>query len=317
MEKSAEKTTILQDRARALLASGTVDVFIGYKTGSNLLRVTPCAITDVNAVESLAWNPMCINNLVASLAKYTQQRAAIVVKGCDSRSLVELIKLHQINREHVYILGMPCRGVLDPKKIALKRPISSIKGVSIQDDRIILFESSGILACNREELLYDKCLTCTYPNPLIYDELVGDPVDIPAEHGAEKFADIEELEALDAQERLDFWQAELSKCTLCYACQTICPMCFCRECAVTLAKHDPKRKTRNPASVFSFHINRAYHMTGRCTGCLECERVCPVNIPLSAIFKKVEKDTQELFNYEAGVNVDDIPPLSRFKDDTP
>ncbi|NJN68688.1 MAG: hypothetical protein HC884_19280 [Chloroflexaceae bacterium] len=314
MEKSAEKTAIIQDRARALLTSGTVDVFIGYKTGSTMLRVTPCVITDANEVEALAWNAMCINNLVATLKKYAHQRAAIVVKGCDARSLVELIKLNQVQREQVYIVGLPCSGILDPKKVARKRPLTSIKAISVQEDRIILFEGSGILACTREELLYDKCLTCTHPNPLIADELVGDAIDEAVTHTGDKFADVEELEQLAVEERRAFWQAELSKCTLCYACQTICPMCFCKGCTVTLPKNDPQRKARTPASVFSFHINRAYHMVGRCTGCLECERVCPVGIPLSAIFKKVEKDTQELFDYEAGVSVDDVPPLSNWKD---
>jgi Na+-translocating ferredoxin:NAD+ oxidoreductase RnfC subunit len=53
-------------------------------------------------------------------------------------------------------------------------------------------------------------------------------------------------------------------------------------------------------------------MAGRCIDCGECERVCPMGIPLLQLYKKVEKAVKELFDYEAGMRVEDLPPLVTF-----
>ncbi len=38
-----------------------------------------------------------------------------------------------------------------------------------------------------------------------------------------------------------------------------------------------------------FQITRIMHVAGRCTDCGECERACPVNIPLRSLSKKMEE----------------------------
>jgi len=54
------------------------------------------------------------------------------------------------------------------------------------------------------------------------------------------------------------------------------------------------------------------HLAGRCIDCGECERACPVGIPLRDINKKIEKDIKELFSYEAGSSVEAKPLFSCF-----
>ncbi len=314
MTATDQQTARLHEKVRSLLLREVVDVFIGYKQGSNPLRIAPHIVKDAADAEKLVWNLACINNLVPTLHKYAGQKVGIMVKGCDARSLVELLKLNQIQRENVYIIGLACPGMFDAEKVATQRPPASITGISVLGEHVSIFSGAEMVACTRDELLVDKCKSCAQPTPQLYDELLGHATDPVAVDPDTAYADVLALEAQDAAGRLAYWNEQLSKCTLCYACQTVCPMCFCKDCSVTLARNNPKRKKRSRETVFAFHLMRAYHMVGRCTSCYECERVCPVDIPLSTIFKKVEKDCHELFDYTAGSEIDAVPPLSTFGD---
>jgi len=61
-------------------------------------------------------------------------------------------------------------------------------------------------------------------------------------------------------------------------------------------------------------------MAGRCVECGECERVCPVNIPLMLVNRKLIKDVNEFFGpYEAGMEYVEgrKPPLSVYRENDP
>lgn len=277
----------LRARARTLLAEGTVDLFVGYRQGSNPLRVVPFVARTPAETERLVWNVVCVPNLAGTLLKHAGRRVGVTLKGCDVRSVVQLITQHQLERERLHIIGVTCRGMADTDQLAAiaEGPVSDI---TEDGDELLLSVGAEMSRHPQDNLFLAKCAICTSQTPELYDELVGEA--IPVAPVADRRAGIHFLDALDAPGRLAFWSEQLSKCTLCYACQAVCPLCYCKQCPITLPRDDPRKQARELTSVFSYHMMRASHLTGRCTGCDECERVCPENIPLSLICRKIEQD---------------------------
>jgi formate dehydrogenase subunit beta len=76
-------------------------------------------------------------------------------------------------------------------------------------------------------------------------------------------------------------------------------------------------KSQDPIDVRTFHFLRAYHCAGRCTDCGACERACPVGINMRLFTKKLEKDCQELFGWEAGLSLDQRPALDAYQANDP
>jgi len=134
---------------------------------------------------------------------------------------------------------------------------------------------------------------------------------------AELRARIEELETLPASERWAWWRQEFSKCIRCYACRQICPFCYCEECIADENQPQWIAKSPLPRNNTSWNVIRAYHLVGRCIGCGECERACPVNIPLNLINAKMALKVQEAFGYVAGTDVEATPALATFRVDDP
>ncbi|MGQ9926825.1 MAG: 4Fe-4S dicluster domain-containing protein [Chloroflexaceae bacterium] len=277
----------IRTRASVLLAEGRIDGFVGYRQGSGPLRVVPFVARAPAEVEKLVWNPVCVPNLAGALRKHAGQRVGVALKACDARSVAELLRLRQLDRERLYLIGVPCRGMLDPEKVAATAA-GRVTSLAEEGADVVIGAGGETLRQERTGLLLAKCAGCPTAPPEWFDETLRENVPMPP--AGDRFATVRALEALDVAERLAFWQQHFSRCTLCYACQTVCPLCFCKQCALVLERDDPRRLAREPASVFAFHLMRAFHLAERCTGCDECERVCPEEIPLSLISRKLELD---------------------------
>jgi len=76
-------------------------------------------------------------------------------------------------------------------------------------------------------------------------------------------------------------------------------------------------KTTDPTTNWFFHMARAMHLVGRCIGCGECERVCPMGIPLSLLGKKLHMDVEEMFSYEPGADPEALPVFGSFETEDP
>jgi ferredoxin len=130
-------------------------------------------------------------------------------------------------------------------------------------------------------------------------------------------ARIQELEEMSAEERREYWEKEFSRCIRCYACRQVCPFCWCEQCIVD--ENQPQWVGRSPSleNNTSWNIIRALHLVGRCTECGECERACPVAIPLSAINTKMALEVEAAFDYVPGTDVTVLPALNAFRVDDP
>ena len=334
----------IRKKVKQLLKDGTIKYFIGYGSGSDSLHASPCFIRKAEEADSIIWNPLCVNNLVTYLThdkkrelkkgeKQDARPIGIQLKGCDSKSLVQLLSEHKIERGEVVILGMPCRGVIDPKKLEklLQEKNLSFNGITIHNDEknVVVELDKKRHSFSKDKVLMDKCMDCTQPNTLIYNEFFGEKIKTDAK---KDYTRVEEIEALPLEKRWKFWSNQFAKCIRCSACRNVCPVCYCKECAVDSAdlvitpqttsvektnKMPWLEKNVDTAENIFFHLTRMMHMAGRCINCGECERACPMNIPLSLLTKKLEKDVKEMFDYEAGLDIEAKPLLSIFEEDDP
>lgn len=156
------------------------------------------------------------------------------------------------------------------------------------------------IACSQDWIKRCGCKK-PYPDSEI---VIGEPVkDI-------SFRDevAERLEALSLSERKAFWDEAFLRCIKCYGCRNICPVCFCRDCS--LEDSLLVKPGQAPAEFPVFHLVRAVHMAGRCIDCGLCEEACPANIPLRALYRKINSIMEEEFNYQTGVRDEKICPLN-------
>ncbi len=70
-----------------------------------------------------------------------------------------------------------------------------------------------------------------------------------------------------------------------------------------------------PTDTVFYHMTRLAHMSTACVGCGQCSNACPNDIPVMELFKTVAQRTQDAFEYEAGRNIDEVPPLSEFREE--
>jgi len=131
----------------------------------------------------------------------------------------------------------------------------------------------------------------------------------------EKLAEVERLEKMTDAERWAFWSKEFERCIKCYACRQACPLCYCRQCIVEKNQPQWVPPSAHAMGNVSWNIVRAFHLAGRCIDCGECERACPVGIPLLALNRAIQKEVNEAFNYVSGYDHTGKPVMASFRKD--
>ena len=304
-------------RMTELLESGEVQRVVGWKKGDLGYNPEPAYFETAEALKDFVYDGFCGANLSKYMIKACELegKTLVLLKPCDTYSFNQLIKEHRISKDKIYVIGVGCKGKLDIERIKAMgiKGITAISGVEITDDcdTINIETVYGDKTVAYKDAMLERCHVCKGKEHKVSDEIFFDSADTD---DGDRFAGVDYIESLSAEEKFEFFKKELSKCIRCNACRNVCPACSCRKCVFDSTKFDADRKANvDPFEESMFHIIRAFHVAGRCTDCGECSRVCPQGIPLHLFNRKFIKDINEFYGeYQAGAEVDERSPLTNF-----
>ena len=304
---------VMKNRAKELLASGAVTRVIGWKRNEFVYDITPAIFTTAEEIDrDFVYDDFCGPNL----SKFTFQhqkndtKTRLFHKPSDTYSMTQMITQHRVNREALYIIGIPCFGKIDIEKIKADG-MTGILSVTSGGADVKVSTLYGDKTYVKIDVMAERCLACKSKYHTIYDELIGEEGEVME---TDRFDQVKELEAMTPDQRFEFWRGELSRCIRCNACRNACPACTCETCVFD----NPESGVAQKAAADSFeenmfHIIRAFHVAGRCTDCGECSRVCPQHIPLHLLNRKFISDINGYYgDYQAGEEVGQRAPLVNF-----
>lgn len=107
-----EQQKKMTEIAARLLSGGEVGCVIGWKATNFPQKTTAAFIRKAADAESLVWNEYTVSSIAKYLLddKYPDKKIGIFVRGCDSKAINRMIIDNQIERENLYIIGLPCNG---------------------------------------------------------------------------------------------------------------------------------------------------------------------------------------------------------------
>jgi formate dehydrogenase subunit beta len=298
--------------------------------------------------------PVNSGTIISDMTKVaaSEKKVAVVLKPCEIRAAVELVKLKQASFENIIIVGVDCPGTYTVNDY--KEMIS--EGKSPMDDFI-----KNTKEGKDDEKLRSACRVCEYPTPENVDITIGiygsdfkTPITTA---DSEEGKDILKILEVNSQEKnkkrkeavtklkerrqkawneliestqkdvggLDNLLKFFESCINCHNCMDVCPVCYCRECFFDsptfeyeaqkyLSWSQRKGIIKMPRDTLLFHLTRMNHMATSCVGCGMCEQACPSKIELLRIYKTVGHNAQKVFDYVPGRNLDEKLPLLTFRE---
>ena len=345
---------------RGLLEKGIVDaLLVPQRTpaGDNVVQTLftdPARMEGIDPVAPVL--PVNSAKLVSDLTETgAVGRLGAVLRSCEIRALIELVKLQQASLDNVVLIGVDCLGTYEMNDYA---ELAASSNGDLSTD-LLSQAKEGHLAPHEGHQFRVACQMCEYPIPqgvdlalsligldttseiliTASDELAEQLELSPAEAPAARQEAVDGLVAERTAERdrrfAEFRQrvsdmpsllAEFSRCIRCHNCMIACPLCYCKECIFRTATFDHasaqyfrwatrKGSIRMPTDTLIFHLTRLNHMATSCVGCGMCESACPNNLPVATIFRAVGQKVQALFDYVPGRSLEEEPPVATFRED--
>lgn len=343
----------------SLLEKKTVDaVLVPYRQANGTVMQTlitdPAQTEQVDPFAPIA--PVSSAKIASSLtAKASGKKIALVMRPCEIRALIELVKLKQANLDDALLIGMDCFGRFENKDFY------SLREQGLTAESFIKAAQGGTTATNGQDII-EACATCEHPTAANADIrlcVIGADagtfaVEAATAKGEKAFSDMnlsgsaapgkraEAVKSLTAarqeafkqkfseyQEKINSFHAleeNMAKCINCYNCRVACPVCYCKECVFVTDtfRHDgeqfvgwaqSKGSLKMPTDTVFYHLTRMTHIGNFCVGCGQCASACPNDVQLTMAFKSAAKVSQERFGYESGRSVDEAQPLTVFHHD--
>ena len=354
LNKSGEQSIL--DLLRFLLENGKVQGVLTLKKINKAGDVAFALVTSADelqdAVPLFPLMPVQAGKLLSrfTLRGSAAEPVAAVVKPCELRGFIELVKREQGSLENLFIISGTCGGVY-PLKMAQDRTVE--KNLS---DYWAAVKKGDTLADVRP-----ACHACTefipYTADVTVDLLGNNDLDtkctlvlntkkaeefVKGMNGEQGEKDLDRKKMDTIREKREVAKKKLfteidarmkgmdglidifGRCIGCHGCSKVCPICYCKLCEFESpdVEYGPanfetelkKRKgLRVPPGTLYYHLGRLTHISISCVGCGQCEDVCPVAIPLASIFKKVGESVQTMFKYTPGKKVDEEIPLVTFE----
>ncbi|HET90050.1 MAG TPA: formate dehydrogenase [Chloroflexi bacterium] len=321
--------------------------------------VTPALVSDpalLDAADPLA--PVLGLNAARVAGKVSirapRGRIGVVLRSCELRALVELVKLQQASLDDLVTIGVDCLGTYDvPDYVAMRK--------NGQGDLAALLATAqhGDLSPQDGYAFRDACQMCERPHieqadvtlellgadlaagvPVSMADEIAAKLGIEAAEGDGKQRDEVVKQVVQARTQVrDEWFAAIRQqleqegvegvfaaCVRCHNCMTVCPICYCKTCLFKspVFDHEPmqymnwaerKGAYRLPADTTLFHLTRLNHMVLSCVGCGMCTSDCPADLPVGLVFRAIGQQVQEVFEYVPGRSVEDPLPLITFRED--
>jgi len=350
-------TAFLQDLLNKKVVEAIL-VPVAHPAGNNVVQTL---ITDPEYLEQAdvfaPVFPVVSARIVSAMTRLSpaNKKTAVVMRPCEMRALIELVKLKQAQLDNLILIGIDCPGaysVEDYQQFAAE---------STSDDFV-----KAISQRQEDPKLRAGCQICQYPAPLTADlvigifgvdlnkglllkadsekgeqvlEELGLTVETASELDKQREAAVDKLLAEIKEKREKFFEQTkqevggvenlatvFAPCIKCHNCRTVCPVCYCRECFFDsptfemeadkyLGQAGKRGVIRMPTDTLLFHLTRMTHMGASCVGCGACEEACPSGIPLLKIFQLIGDSVQKLFEYTPGRSLEDDLPPTAFKED--
>jgi formate dehydrogenase subunit beta len=358
--KEGELTKTLRGFFAELLTKGNLDALLIPLELPNKVNIVPTLVTEVEKLECAVLPapvmPVNAARIISDMTKITpsSKKVGVVLRNCEIRALLELVKLRQASLENMIVFGIDCVGTYSVSDYSKKVE----KGESPVEAIINRFKKG-----EEDPDLRQSCKICSYPlaqNADVVIELVSHEIEkevginVTTEKGEEVIKGIELKEDADTEKRekaveevllkqtkkreeyfkenssrfqgIDNLMLVFSPCIRCYNCRTVCPACYCKECFFDsptfemeadsyLGWAESKGAVRMPNNTLFFHLTRMAHMATCCIGCGLCSEACPNDIPVAEAFQLAATEVQKDLNYVPGRSPDEELPLSSFREE--